>query len=332
MINPLISVIVPIHNGTKWIQQTLDSLFSQTYPSFEIILINDASNDNLKQVLSSVNDNRLHAIHLEKNVGVSAARNFGIRLAKGDFIAFCDADDVCHPQRFEKQVNFLLQNTEFDLCGSAFTCFDTEDRITVNNPVDDLGIKRKLMQGNAFGLSTVMARSRIFKLHHFNENLKVSEDYDLWTRLATSGIKFSNLPESLLRYRWHSTQASRHQSSNLDQVSRRIRSLYCAHLLGDPQLISCLQNEIIKVADLNRAKQLILHQNCYESRDFRFMLSWMYQILPCHGLKTWWKWNMIQKTLNLNLNLNYRFNIFLLSLIPKRKKHLFFDVLIKLKY
>ena len=120
----LISVVIPIHNGAGWLAETLDSIFSQTYQGFEIILVNDASTDDLLGVLAHYLDARLRVAHLSANVGVSAARNYGIQLAQGELIAFCDADDTCQPDRLEKQLAYLEQNADISLCGSAFTCFD----------------------------------------------------------------------------------------------------------------------------------------------------------------------------------------------------------------
>lgn len=331
MNRPLISVVVPIHNGAKWLGQTLDSLFSQTYPYFEIILVDDASTDKLREVLSSFHDNRLRIVHLNKNGGVSAARNQAIRLAKGDFIAFCDADDLCQPQRFERQLAFLQQHHEIGMCGSAFTCFDTQDRETVENPASDEEIRLALMQGNCFGLSTIMARAAVLKTTQFDVTLAVAEDYDLWTRLAASGVRFANLPDVLIRYRWHSQQASRHKSERLDQVSRKIRSVYCAAVLGDPQLSARLRTGILGSKELDVAALRISMHTGHDPRAFRFMLAWMYQQMPNHGVLQWWRWSKIQERLKLHLDRNYRINTALLAFLPPSLKQKYFDTLIKLK-
>lgn len=331
MNKPLISVVVPVHNGAQWLKATLDSIFEQTYHDFEVVLVDDASSDALGEVLASVGDSRLLTTHLKKNVGVSAARNLGIHLAKGEFIAFCDADDVCHPLRFEKQLNFLEQHSNIDLCGSAFTCFDTIDREIVVNPASDQEIKRAMMLGNAFGLSTVMARADIFKTNRFDESLNVSEDYDLWTRLAVSGVRLANLPDSLVRYRWHPHQASRDKGERLDQVARKIRSEYCASMLNTPHVLAKVRSESIELSDLEATVQYVALQKNYEPRDFRFMLAWMYQLLPHHGWLPWLKWRKMQKHLQLDLDWNYRLNTFLLACLPSRLGHKYFDTLIKLK-
>ncbi|WP_296443118.1 glycosyltransferase family 2 protein [Rhodoferax sp. UBA5149] len=333
--NPLISVVVPIHNGAQWLGQTLDSLFAQSCPNFEIVLIDDASTDSLPEVLASFHDTRLHVVHLKKNVGVSAARNIGIELAKGRFIAFCDADDLCKQERFEKQVAYLEHNAGIGICGSAFTCFDEEVRQTVQHPGSDQEIKTALMRGNCFGLSTVMGRAEIFKHHRFDEVLSVAEDYDLWTRLSHVGVRFANLPESLLLYRWHPQQASRYKSDVLDHVTRKIRSVYCAELLGDSQLLDRIKSAAINQNDLDNAAQIIegyaaLHPET-TAQLFRFMLAWLYQRLPYHGIGEWLHWQSIQTRLDLKLDWNYRLNTALLAFLPDRIGQKHFDTLIKLK-
>ncbi len=329
--SPLVSVVIPIHNGARWVGETLRSLYVQTESRFEILLVDDASTDNLEQVLASYPDERLKIVRLEKNVGVSAARNRGIELAQGQFIAFCDADDLCQPERLGHQLDFLLKNSEIGLCGSAFTCFDTEDRETIYHPGTNEEIRKALMQGNSFGLSTVMGRAAVLKAHRFDPSLAVAEDYDLWTRLATAGVPLANLSESLIRYRWHPQQASRTKGRRLDQVTRRIRGLYCVQLLGDAMLVERVRREEIALDDLSRAAECIAAQAEYDPRDFRFLLAWMYQLLPDHGLRNWWRWMQIQKASRLALDRNYRINTALLACLPAFLTHRQFDTLIKLK-
>lgn len=328
---PLISVIVPVHNSAQWIRQTLDSLFTQTYPSFEIILINDASTDNLGEVLNLVHDPRLRVVDIEENIGVSAARNLGIELAMGQFIAFCDADDLCQPQRFERQITFFDHHSDIGLCGSAFTCFDEQERETVVNPESNKDIGVALMKGNCFGLSTIMARATVLKKNRFDETLSVAEDYDLWTRLASSGVMLANLPERLLHYRLHAQQASRNQSVKLDQVARKIRSLYCVSLLGDAHLQERLSGNVLTLEDIETAARGISLSVAHEPREFRFMLAWMYQRLPKHGVREWWRWCGIQQRLQLRLDGNYRLNTALLAFLPFTSGSKFFDTLVKLK-
>lgn len=332
---PQISVIVPVHNGARWLGETLDSLYAQSLPDFEVVLVDDASTDELGDVLDRHADARLRVVQLGTNVGVSAARNQGIDLARGRYIAFCDADDLCQPQRLERQWSFLEQHPEIGLCGSAFTCFDTQDRETVSHPETDAQIRRALMAGNCFGLSTVMAKASVLKQRHFDPSIQLAEDYELWTRLVASGVRAANLPESLIRYRLHPQQASRHKGAQLDQISRQVRALYCARLLGDEAWVQKLRSGPVELADLVLAvRKVAAHVASHPelaARDFRFMLAWLYQQLPAHGLLPWWHWTRMQKVLHLHLDRNYRLNTALLALLPTGLGRRYFDTLIKLK-
>lgn len=332
---PLISVVIPVHNGARWLGETLDSLYAQGWHDFEIVLIDDASTDGLQEVLDHHADPRLITIHLGDNVGVSAARNRGIELARGRYIAFCDADDLCHPQRLARQMAFLDEHPEIGLCGTAFTCFDTEERNTVINPETDAQIRQALRQGNCFGLSTVMARAAVLQGNHFNTGIDVAEDYDLWVRLVMNGVQCANLPESLVLYRLHPGQVSRHKSIRLDQVSRQIRSCYWASLLGDVHLQALIHSGEIGLNDLEVAAQSVafraVQTPAIEAREFRFMLAWMYQQLPRHGVRSWLHWMRIQKRLALSLDSNYLLNIALLALLPGTIGRKYLYTLTKLK-
>lgn len=332
---PLISVVVPVHNGSRWLGETLESLYRQTHTNFEIVLIDDASTDELQDVINRHADPRLKVVHLDANVGVSAARNHGIELALGRYIAFCDADDLCQPQRLERQFAFLEAHPDIGICGSAFTCFDTEDRETVSHPETDAQIRKALMAGNCFGLSTVMARAPVLKRCRFEPSIQLAEDYELWTRLIAMGVPAVNLGDSLVRYRLHPQQASRDKGERLDQMSRRVRAFYCARLLGDEGWVRKLGDGTIEAADLKRAASLVAdfvaaHEG-YAARDFRFMLAWLYQQQPEHGVKAWRQWRQVQAKLQLGLNRNYRFNTALLAFLPPSLKRKYFDTLVKLK-
>jgi glycosyltransferase involved in cell wall biosynthesis len=326
----LVSVVVPVHNGAHWLAPTLDALLKQSYSRFEVILVDDASIDGLDEVLLNYQDPRIRVVHLETNVGVSAARNHGIQQARGSYIAFCDADDIPMPHRLELQVAFLDGHPKIGICGSAFICFDSEDRQLVENPEHDDEIKLRLMIGNCFGLSTIMARSELFARQRFDEGLRVAEDYDLWTRMAVDGVVLANLRAPLLRYRWHTTQASREGSFRLDQVSRKIRGIYCAGLLGSQPLQESLRIGQVTLQDMRTVARLIKAKG-REPAPFRFMLAWMYQLLPDHGFLTWLRWRRIQHSLNLSLDKNYVFNTFLLAIFQPFLAEKQFDTLIKLK-
>lgn len=335
--SPQVSVVVPVHNGAAWLKPTLDALYAQSFADFEIVLVDDASTDALQAAVRACPDPRLRVVHLAHNVGVSAARNHGLALARGALIAFCDADDLSMPQRLQTQVDYLAAHPEIALCGSAFTCFDTEDRALVQHPSGPARIRKALMQGNCFGLSTVMLRAHALQGLRFDETLRVAEDYDLWTRLAASGAQLDNLQQSLLRYRWHSQQASRAHSERLDAATRKIRAVYCSHWLDDTILQAQLRADAIDPSTLARAAQA-LQRFCAHAapdapqlHDFRFLLAWIYERQGTHGVRAWLHWRALQRQLGLQLDRNYRLNTGLLAWLPSRWTARHLDTLVKLK-
>lgn len=332
---PALSVVVPVHNGATWLAETIRSIYAQSWDDFELILVDDASTDNLEEVLAANPDRRLQVLHLEKNAGVAGARNAGIARMQGQYIAFCDADDICNPRRFELQLAYLQKHPAVGACGTAFTCFDTQDGETVVNPVTNAEIRHALLRGNCFGMSTMMGRAELFRRHPFDQSVAPTEDYDMWTRLASSGVQLANLPQSLLRYRIHAQQASQQKAQRLDQLARKIRSLYCARLIGATVLAERLQAEKLGVADMEDAADRILafcadHRE-FSPHEFRFMLAWMYQKLPAHGLRPWRGWRRLQTRLGMKLNSTYQINTLLLALLPRVLTQCHFDTLVKLK-
>ena len=333
--NPVLSVVVPVYNGAAWLPDTLRSIFEQTFEDFELILVDDASTDNLREVIDQQTDHRLQVLHLEKKTGVAGARNAGIAKALGQYIAFCDADDLCAPTRFEIQLAYLQSHPEVGACGSAFTCFDAEDKETVVNPTTNAEIRHALLRGNCFGMSTMMGHAELFRRTPFDQSMTLSEDYDLWTRLAGCGVQLANLPHSLLRYRIHEQQASQQKAQRLDQLARKIRSMYCARLIGADGLVQRFEVENVAIADMEIAANQVLefcaNHGEFMPQEFRFMLAWMYQKLPDHGVKPWMAWRRIQHRLGMNLNSTYRLNTALLALLPRELTRRYFDTLVKLK-
>jgi teichuronic acid biosynthesis glycosyltransferase TuaG len=106
-INKLVSIITPSYNSSRFIEECVGSVLSQTYDNWEMLIVDDYSADNSLQILKKYNDKRIQLIELDKNVGASESRNVAIRKAKGKYIAFLDSDDLWEPQKLEKQISFM---------------------------------------------------------------------------------------------------------------------------------------------------------------------------------------------------------------------------------
>ncbi len=205
---PLVSVVMPVYNGEKYLREAIDSILNQTFKDFELLLINDASTDNSEKIINSYNDSRIIYIKNEQNLGLIKTLNKGLDLAKGEFIARMDQDDISHSERFEKQLIIFKKNPEIGVCGTWFTLFreNHKDKI-IEHPEYNDSIKIGLLTSCFIGHPTVMMRKKAIENYRYDVNYQAAEDFELWTRLIRV-TQFYNIQESLLKYRFHSSNIS----------------------------------------------------------------------------------------------------------------------------
>lgn len=205
---PLVSVVMPVYNGEKYLKEAIDSILNQTFKDFELLLINDASTDNSEKIINSYNDSRIIYIKNEQNLGLIKTLNKGLDFAKGEFVARMDQDDISHSERFEKQLIIFKKNPEIGVCGTWFTLFreNHEDKI-IEHPEYNDSIKIGLLTSCFIGHPTVMMRKKAIENYRYDINYQAAEDFELWTRLIRV-TQFYNIQESLLKYRFHSSNIS----------------------------------------------------------------------------------------------------------------------------
>ncbi|MBD2387134.1 glycosyltransferase family 2 protein [Cylindrospermum sp. FACHB-282] len=216
---PTVSVIIPTYQRGHIVSQAINSVLAQTYSDYEIIVINDGSQDNTSQVLAQFSDHhRITAIH-QANQGLSAARNAGIRSAKGKYIAFLDDDDLWEPQKLEKQISVLEANPGIGLIYSDSLFFSDKRGLFPGSyntafPTPNLQVLWTLFRYNYIPVLTVIVRRDCLdKVGLFDETLRCCEDYDLWLRVIEKfPIYFLNQP--LARYR----QSPNNISGNEEQM------------------------------------------------------------------------------------------------------------------
>jgi glycosyltransferase involved in cell wall biosynthesis len=205
---PIISVVLPVYNGAEFISEAVDSILAQTFRNFELIIIDDGSKDTTLEILKRYEsyDNRIRLIS-RKNKGLVISLNEGIELARGDWIARMDADDISLPHRFERQLEFLKE-TKADICGSWIKYFGVGDRRVWKTYQSDMAIKMDMLFKCPLAHPTVIFRAHALKKLRYGIAWDFAEDYDLWTRSAIAGLTMTNVPEVLLHYRRHSKQIS----------------------------------------------------------------------------------------------------------------------------
>jgi glycosyltransferase involved in cell wall biosynthesis len=225
---PSVSVIIPAYNVAPYIGETLDSVFSQTFTDYEVIVINDGSADTeeLERELARFID-RVNYVKQE-NRGASAARNAGLRTARGEFVAFLDADDLWLPSYLDEQIKFILKRNCDLVCADAEVFSDRshkdatymETLMPDAPPTGDVTFNGLLSAEQSLITSgVVVRRERVFEAGLFDEALRNSQDFDLWLRLAQNGTRMAYRRRVLLRYR------SRDNSLSGDEVNVHQREL-----------------------------------------------------------------------------------------------------------
>lgn len=198
---PLVSVIMPVYNGQKYLNAAIDSILNQSYENFEFLIVDDGSKDESKKIIQSYGDSRVHLIENEVNLGVAKSLNKAIEESKGTYICRMDADDIALPIRLETQVKYLNLNDDISMCGSWVKTFGELDSI-FKYPQGFEDIQVALLFYPCFAHPAVMWRREDFVKNDLFYQFEppTAEDYDLWAR-ASDKLTLSNIPEILLDYR-----------------------------------------------------------------------------------------------------------------------------------
>jgi glycosyltransferase involved in cell wall biosynthesis len=203
--NPTVSVVLPVYNSEKYIGKAIESILKQTFTDFELIIIDDNSADKTVEVIKTFKDDRLKLYMNKHNIGRAGSDNFALSVIKGKYIAKMDGDDICHLQRFEKQILYFKDHPEVNVVGSWIKSFG-DSHYLHKYPKVSADVKCKILLGMPVGNSSIMMRSELFldKNMRYNDAIKQAEDYDFFARY----IKFLNInviPEPLLYYRTYSS-------------------------------------------------------------------------------------------------------------------------------
>ena len=202
--SPLVSVIIPTHNRSQKITNTINSILEQTYKNLELIIVSNGSTDNTAEIIKAIQqkDARVVFREQENSGGPSSPRNHGMKIAKGKYIAFCDDDDIWLPEKLELQISAMEKNFDVALSYTDMTRFDEKGEYYINNGRDVVANLDSLLYKNVVPISSVVIRKNILQeIKDFNESVAVgpAEDYDLILRVAAK-FKLHYINKKLLRY------------------------------------------------------------------------------------------------------------------------------------
>lgn len=232
---PRISVLMTTYNGSAFIADSIASILAQTYADFELIVVDDASTDATPAILAACRDKRLRVIRLEHNSGIVLARNSGMSVATGDYVAALDHDDLSHPERLQRQVAYLDANPGVVLLGTEIAMI-TDGRIsTPDHPTrgDPLSLRWLLHTDNPLTWSSIMVRrSAVRMLHEFlRADYELADDFDLYHRLLAIG-DIARLEDVLTTYRWHASNTTHDNVARQDARAAQVLCGAYARWLG----------------------------------------------------------------------------------------------------
>lgn len=200
-----VSVVIPTYNRSKKLKRAVNSVLDQTYPYFEVIVVDDRSTDDTKEVVKKFKDERIKYHRNESNLGGGESRNVGIELSKNEYIAFLDDDDEWFPSKLEKQVK-VLEKADWSYCGVYTGLVKIKNGIPVSKKLSykEGDLFKELLWENIIGSTSVvlLKRDSIKDVGGFKEDLPASQELDLFLKLSKK-YKFKAVPEPLVRYYIH---------------------------------------------------------------------------------------------------------------------------------
>lgn len=232
-----VSVIMANYNGEKYLKKSIESILNQKFDDFELIIIDDNSSDNSKNVIKEfIHLKNVIFIQNKENLGAAKTRNIGIKNASGHFIAINDSDDISLPNRLKYQYEFLENNSHLDIIGANVLFFgNVNKKYKIKNKSDF--IKCKTIFNSPYVHSSVMMKRALFSEKGFKYDIdyRQAQDYNLWVDfLLSEEVEFGNLKKYLVKYRTHNSQITKTQLSkqfkNANEIRTKIISKYCKDL------------------------------------------------------------------------------------------------------
>ena len=200
-----VTVLMAVYNDTGTVEAAVESVRAQTYPDWDLLIVDDGSTDKTPAILRRIaeQDKRITVLRNPTNRGLAASLNIGWRQARGELIARMDADDLCLPERLQRQVQFMTAHPEVGVLGTGAE-FMTHDGRTLGHasrPRQHEELTRRILRENPFFHPSVMVRQSFYEaMDGYDERLRRGQDYDLWLR-GRHAFRFHNLAEPLIRYR-----------------------------------------------------------------------------------------------------------------------------------
>jgi glycosyltransferase involved in cell wall biosynthesis len=292
---PAISVIIPAYNQAMYVSEAIRSVLGQTYPDFELIVVDDGSTDETSQILAGFQDPRIHVIR-QSNAGLSSARNTGLHESTAPLVTFLDADDYFLPNKLEVLSRYLENNLEIGLVAGRVIYIDHTGRTLVEaeKPSSLLELPGLLFENPICVSGILLRRNWLERVGVFDESLRACEDWDLWLRLLIEGCQMAWVENLVVAYRIHPGQMTRQSDRmrkaifamldkffirpDLDENLRRHKDVAYSSGWIHAAVYAYLSGEADKGA--NFLQEAISHDPTLRDQHYqrlvRFLMGWAY--------------------------------------------------------
>lgn len=224
---PLVTVLMTVYNGKEYLEESVQSIIDQTFQRFEFLIVNDCSTDDSVKIIESFNDKRIIIYNNENNLAQTKSLNIGLKLAEGKYVARMDADDIALPMWLEKLVNYIKKHPEYAAISPAVNLIDSAGKIKKLRRVPlsfHEIIIRIFFDSPMNHVSALLNKEQILENGGYDEEFKITQDYELWSSLIRNNYKITNVPDVLMSCREHSRSTLFMEANNraLEEKSETI--------------------------------------------------------------------------------------------------------------
>jgi len=287
---PSLSVLLPVYNGGLYLERAIESILKQSFTDFELIIVNDNSSDDSEIIINNFNDSRIIYLKNDVNKRTAFSLNRAIDHAKGKYLVRMDQDDICYPDRFLKQFEFMESHPHVGISGTQMKTFGIDHKSFVTEfPIDHDEIRLQQLYKSPFAHPTVIMRRSLLVDNDIRYEVNyIAEDYSLWSKLLPVTTA-ANLPEVLLDYRIHPKSITKTFFKRIFKEQKRIRLDYARDLFSiDTYLVKALYSPSyhlrkLAIAHLGRRQSLFsskVYENVLQSFNNYFLdkLGWRYYL------------------------------------------------------
>lgn len=263
MTAPLVTVLMTVYNGGKYLKSSVQSVLNQTFRDFEFLIVNDCSTDDSVKIIESFNDKSVIIHHNEKNIGQTKSLNVGLKLARGKYVARMDADDMAFPLWLEKSVDYIEKHPAYAAVGSAAMVIDGNGKKKEirRSPISLYEIIFRIFYAPPINhVSVLLNKELILQNGGYNEDFKITQDYELWSSLIRNGYKLMNIPDILVAYRVHSSSIG-FMEANKKGIEEKSETIF--------RNVNALTNLKITYGEAQEICRLFYHTSELSNEEFK---------------------------------------------------------------